>query len=150
MGVRVSVSSEFATKLQAAGLGLNFSGVGTINAFVGILPDAPDQCVAVFERPGQAPLMTMTGQSQAESLLDQPAVQIRVRTAPGDYVAGNTLMQKVYKVFQGFVEAPLNVGGLYFHLIAALGSPAYLGLDVKQRHEWSIMFRTIYDDTQRQ
>ena len=146
----MSVSSEFAVKLQAAGLSLNFNGVGAINCFVGILPDSPDQCVAIFERPGQAPILTMTGQSQAESLLDQPAVQIRVRTAPADYVAGNTLMQGVYKVFQGFVESALNVGGLYFHLITALGSPLYLGQDVRQRHEWSQTFRTIYDDTQRQ
>ncbi len=145
----MSVSSEFTTKLQASGLGLNFSGVGVINCFVGILPDQPDQCVAVFERGGQAPLMVLTGSGGPESKLDQPAVQIRVRTAPGDYVAGNTLMQQIYGVFQGFVESALNVGGLYFHLIAALSSPIYLGLDVKQRHEWTQTFRTIMDDTQR-
>ncbi len=142
----LSLGDEVATRLQTVVAGLNFNGAGTINLYSSLLPDSPDQAVAVLERPGQAPILVLTGQGGPENKIDQPAFQVRVRSAPGDYVAGNTLMQNCFAALQGITEQTITAGGQWFHLIAALSSPAYLGLDVKQRHEWSLAFRVIYDN----
>ncbi len=149
----LSVSANIAEYLQSVtALGLNFNGAGTVNCFVGLLNDTPDQLVAIFERPGMAPLPVLAGNNSSVNtgLLDQPIIQIRVRSASGSYEAGNTLMQGVYKALEGVTEQLVPAStGLFFHLMLAQGFPAYLGLDVRQRHEWSQNYRVILENSQR-
>lgn len=146
------VAESICLYLETTDLGLNFSGAGQKNLIVNWVPDTPeypDTCVSIFERPGLPTRLTMTGMSQPQSLLDSPMVQIRVRAAQGDYVAGNTLMQQVWGNLNGLSEVELPTGGLLFHLLNATGFPTYLGRDIQQRHEWSLNLRTIIENTQR-
>ena len=148
------LSTEIATYLQNSSLGLTMGS----NLFVGQLPDTPDECVAVGERPGQAPVMWLTGgvaptgatgvtgpaSPVNESKLDRPTVQVRVRCPT--YVTGNTLTQGIFGKLQGVTETTITSGGQLFHLIAALGSPAYIGVDVQQRHEWSQSYSVWFEN----
>lgn len=136
------------------GLGLTYNPDAVTPAstvFADFLPDSPVQAVAVLERAGAETRLTMTGMGQPQSLLDQPVVQIRVRSGPDDYATGNTLMQQVWGALQGLSETylPDQASGMLFHLITATGYPAYLGVDVQERHEWSVSLRVLLENTQR-
>lgn len=147
-----SLSDEICLYLQTKGLGLNFNGAGTINLFSTLLLDQPDLAAAVIDRPGSRPLMVMTGGTPvavAESRLDQPFFQVRVRSGMTGYTAGNAMVEGIFKALQGVTETVLNVGGSLFHLITANQSPAYLGRDEKERHQWSQNFRVIWSNAQR-
>jgi hypothetical protein len=146
----VSVANSIALYLESiSDLDLTF---GT-NLYADWLPDTPDQAVAVFERPGLPTRLTMTGGttsgSQAQSLLDSPLLQIRVRAAQADYAVGNTLMQQVWGNLNGLSEIELPPGGLLFHLLNATGFPMFLGRDIQERPEWSLNLSTIMENTQR-
>ena len=78
-----------------------------------------------------------------ESKLDQPIFQVFTRSGMTGYNAGNTLMQGVFGALQGLVELNLNPGGAWFHLIASMQSPMYLGRDKKERHQWSQNYRVM-------
>lgn len=148
----VGVAESICLYLETTDLNLNFSGAGQKNLIVNWIPDGPeypDTIVSVFERSGLPTRLTMTGMGQPQSLLDQPVVQIRVRAAQGEYVAGNTLMQQVWGNLNGLSEVELPTGGLLFHLLNANGFPQYLGRDVQQRHEWSLNLHVIVENTQR-
>ena len=150
-----SLGDEICLYLQGQGIGLNFNGVGTINLFSSLLPDQPDLGVAVIERGGIPPLLTMTGvtgqgyTTAPESKIDQPTVMIRVRAGMSDYVNGQLMTQNVYSKLQGITEQTLNVSGMFFHLITALQYPMYLGRDERQRHLWSQNYRMMIENDQR-
>lgn len=151
-----SLGDELCIYLQGQGLGLNFNGTGTINLFSSLLPDQPDLGVAVIERGGLPPLLTMTGVSgqgytpAPESKIDCPTVMIRVRSGmTSSYTTGQALTQSIYKTLQGITETTLNAGGMFFHLITALQYPIYLGRDERERHLWSQNFRVMIENDQR-
>lgn len=159
MTTYLSLGDEIVTYLQGLSTlstPLNFDGAGDINLFSSLLPDEPDLAVAVLERGGLPPVMTLTGaptggSAAAESKIGQPVFQVRVRSGMEGYVVGNALMQSVFKALHGINETVLNgsPNGL-FHLIAAMQSPVYLGrgesVDKRQRHNWSVNFRVIWDN----
>ena len=118
--------------------------------FVGRIPDTPDDCVAVIERPGIEPLVTMTGQGTAaaapeEEKSDRPRLQIRVRAVK--YVTARSLAHVVFRTLHGLAET--TVGDTPVHLILAVQSPHHLGLDEKQRHEFSQNFDCRIEDLHR-
>lgn len=146
----MSLGDEFCTYLEHAGIGLNFNGAGTINCFSSLLPDQPDLAVAAIERGGLPSVMWLTGSSPRvnESHLEQPTVQMFIRSGMTGYNAGNTMTQNVFGTLQGITEQVLNSGGALFHLIASLSSPMYLGRDEKERHQWAVSFQVMWENGQ--
>ncbi len=153
----LSLCASVAAYLETVtSLSLNFDGAGTKNCFAGFIPDEPDQMVAVLERPGAQTLLTLTGPAgttgtnQAQSLIDQPVIQLRTRAASGGYVTGNTLAQQAWGYIQGLNNTMLpSTGGMRFLLVTASSYPAFIGLDARQRPEWSGTLRCILENTQR-
>ena len=144
-------ADDVATYLVAQGCG---TAVGT-DVFVGRLPDtspdtATDNILAIFERPGHGPLVTMTGSGSTlapEDKTDRPRMQIRVRDTA--YDAGRTKIWNAYKALQGKANTTLVTGGVSFKLITAVQEPTHLGLDEVQRHEWSQSFDVWIESTVR-
>ena len=156
----LSVAQEIATYLAAQSLPTtliyNDGDSNTNNLFVGTLPDAPDLAVAIYERPGMAPVSALTGGSQTELKFDRPVIQIRVRAgaSQGGYDTGNALVQGIFEALQGIVETVLNPPtGQLFHLIEAMGSPMWLGrganIDPRQRPNWSQTFLAWFENDAR-
>ena len=140
------LGAEIATYLAAQGsLGLTLGS----NLFVSVLPDNPDAAVAVYEYGGMAPIMTLTGLGAAESKIDRPNVQIRVRQSMTGLLAGNTTVNAIYGALQGLTEVTLTSGGALFHLISARQSPVFLGRDTKERPEWTLNMQVIWENDQR-
>lgn len=121
-------------------------GVGTYATDLfdgGHLPDDPDDCIAVIERGGAAPLLVL-----GETIdVDQPIAMIRVRAR--SYDTGQGKAQAIFALLHGIAEQTLVTGGGLFHLLYAVQSPVHLGRDEKQRHEWSQNFRGLYANPQR-
>jgi hypothetical protein len=126
------------------------NGCGTINTSVtvGRLPDSPDNVLAVFERPGRPPFLTMTGASAPEDKTSNPRVQIRVRDTA--YDAGRTKIYLAFSLLQGKTNVTLvGTPAVTFRLITAVQSPTHLGLDEEQRHEWTLNMDLQIDDDNR-
>lgn len=146
----MSLGDEICTYLENQGLGLNFSGAGTVNLFSTLLPDQPDLAVAIIERGGLPSVMWLTGNSPVvnESHLERPVFQVFMRSGMTGYLAGNQMMQNVHGALQGIVETQINAGGALFHLIASLQSPMYLGRDIRERHQWSQNYEVWWENDQ--
>lgn len=136
------IADDIADYLAAHGIGV----VGD-DIFIDRIPAEPDDVVAVFERPGGPPLMTLTGGGVSETKADQPMIQIRVRAVK--YTDGKTTAEAIFALLQGVTETVLVVGGGIFHLISAVQSPAHLGIDENQRHEWSQNFSCLWENPNR-
>lgn len=108
-------------KLDAAGVGAS----GT-NLFVGVEPESPDACIVCYDSGGLAP--------DPKWALDRPAVQVRVRSAKGNYAAGYTKALAVKDALLG-ITPDTTVRGIVMR-----GELAHLGTDESRRHLFSLNF----------
>jgi hypothetical protein len=110
-----------------SGLGLEYA----TDLFVGEMPDTPDECVCVYDSPGEDP--------QAGFTYERPHVQIRVRGAKGKYVEAHNLARAVAAVLHGLTNE--TVGATRYIGIWQIGSVIPLGLDDNKRPIMTINFR---------
>ena len=118
--------SDIGNYLQAQGIGT----LGT-NIFLGLMPDEPDNCVALFEYAGSPPDLHWSG--------EYPGLQVRVRNK--SYAAGRTKIGEVAKKLHGLHEQTLS--GTRYLLIKARGSPEVLKRDNNNRVELFVNFEII-------
>lgn len=92
--------------------------------FLGMMPSAPDACIALYEYPGLGPDFVF-GQSAVS--LESPRVQVLVRGAKSDYEAPRAVAETAYRACAA-AGAQLISGTRYLR-IAPLQSPFRLGTD---------------------
>lgn len=110
-------SYDIATMLQAeSALGLEY----TTNLFIGTEPTSPDNCVTVYDTPGDAPDLTMD-----ITEYNRPSVQVAVRNRV--YTDGWDLINSIKGVLHG--TSHLTWNGTRYELILCSGEPAPLGWD---------------------
>ncbi len=142
--------------LNEIGTYLETKNVGTVGVdiFLGLMPDQPDSCIALFEYAGSPPDLHWDG--------EYPGLQVRVRGA--SYAAARTKIGDVMGVLHGLYEQvlPGEVGagggndepggedesveapaGTRYLLIKARGSPEVLTRDASDRVEFVINFEII-------
>jgi hypothetical protein len=106
--------------------------VGTVgtNIFISYLPaDNPDLCLALFEYAGSAIELTLDSTGD-----ENPGLQVRGRSAAGDYKSGFDLMKTAQAVLHGLSNTTLT--GISYKLVRANHSIAFMGFDEKSRPEW--------------
>ena len=118
--------SDIGNYLQAQGIGT----LGT-NIFLGLMPDQPDNCVALFEYAGSPPDLHWEG--------EYPGLQVRVRNK--GYAAARTKIGEVMEKLHGLHEKTLS--GTRYLLIKARGSPEVLKRDANNRVELFVNFEII-------
>lgn len=144
------ISAHLATK--------NIGTVGT-DIFLGLMPDQPDNCVALFEYAGSPPDLHWAG--------EYPGLQVRVRNK--SYAAGRAKIGEIMKELHGLheqtlsgtvEEEPVNggegevpgepepptepeVSGTRYLLIKARGSPEVLKRDANNRVELFVNFEIM-------
>ena len=118
--------SDIGNYLQAQGIGT----LGT-NIFLGLMPDQPDNCVALFEYAGSPPDLHWNG--------EYPGLQVRVRNK--GYAAARTKIGEVMEKLHGLHEKTLS--GTRYLLIKARGSPEVLKRDANNRVELFVNFEII-------
>jgi len=120
--VLAAISAYLATK--------NVGTVGT-DIFLGLLPDQPDNCTALFEYAGSPPDLHWNG--------EYPGLQVRVRNK--SYAAARTKIGEIMKLLHGLHETQLS--GTRYLLIKARGSPEVLKRDASNRIEWFVNFEVM-------
>jgi hypothetical protein len=142
--------SDIGNYLQAQGIGT----LGT-NIFLGLMPDQPDNCIALFEYAGSPPDLHWNG--------EYPGLQVRVRNK--SYEAARSKIGDIVKKLHGLYEQILSdevepegigdegegngeeeltpVTGTRYLLIKARGSPEVLKRDNNNRVELFVNFEII-------
>ena len=112
---------------------LKNQGVGTpgTDMFLGLMPDQPDDCVALFEYAGSPPDLHWNG--------EYPGLQVRVRNK--SYAAARTKIGEAMTTLHGLHEQTLS--GTRYLLIKARGSPEVLKRDNNNRVELFVNFEII-------
>ncbi len=119
--------------LNEIGTYLQSQGTGTLGAdlFLGLMPDQPDNCIALFEYAGSPPDLHWPG--------EYPGLQVRVRNK--SYAAGRAKIEEVVTELHGLHETVL--GGTRYLLVKARGSPEVLKRDANNRVELFVNFEII-------
>ena len=119
--------------LREIGAYLATKSIGTVGTdiFLGLMPDQPDNCIALFEYAGSPPDLHWAG--------EYPGLQVRVRNK--SYAAGRAKIEEVVKELHGAHELTLN--GTRYLLIKARGSPEVLKRDNNNRVELFVNFEII-------
>ena len=118
--------NDISTYLQAQGVGT----VGT-DIFLGLMPDQPDNCIALFEYAGSPPDLHWEG--------EYPRLQVRVRDK--SYAAARAKIGTVAALLHGLHEQVLS--DTRYLLIKALGSPEVLKRDANNRIEIFVNFEIM-------
>jgi hypothetical protein len=119
--------------LREIGAYLATKSIGTVGTdiFLGLMPDEPDNCVALFEYAGSPPDLHWNG--------EYPGLQVRVRNK--SYAAARTKIGEVIAELHGLHEQDLS--GTRYLLIKARGSPEILKRDNNNRVELFVNFEII-------
>ena len=119
--------------LTEIGVYIQSQGIGTFgaNVFLGLMPDKPDNCIALFEYAGSPPDLHWPG--------EYPGLQVRVRNK--SYAAARTKIGEVMEKLHGLHEQTLS--GTRYLLIKARGSPEVLKRDENNRVELFVNFEII-------
>lgn len=117
---------------------LSTQGVGTVGTdiFLSNMPDAPDDCLAIFESGGFESVHTMsTGPGLA--VLERPSIQVLCRSKR--YDTARDLARQVDLVLNGVRDTVIN--GITYNYIVAQQSPMQVGKDSLDRQEVAQNFR---------
>ena len=119
--------------LREIGEYLATKSVGTVGTdiFLGLMPDQPDNCIALFEYAGSPPDLHWNG--------EYPGLQVRVRNK--SYAAARTKIGEAMTALHGLHEQTLS--GTRYLLIKARGSPEVLKRDNNNRVELFVNFEII-------
>ena len=119
--------------LREIGAYLATKSIGTVGTdiFLGLMPDQPDNCIALFEYAGSPPDLHWNG--------EYPGLQVRVRNK--SYAAARTKIGEAMTALHGLHEQTLS--GTRYLLIKARGSPEVLKRDNSNRVELFVNFEII-------
>jgi hypothetical protein len=129
----VGIASACADRLVTDGV-----GTLTTDLFIGLLPEEPDTCVAVFEYGGLGPVETF---GDGGISLDRPQVQVLVRAA--DYETGLAKAVAARVSLSALVNVSLS--GLVVLRVAPQSSVNFLGNDKQDRPMFSVSFAAVVD-----
>jgi hypothetical protein len=130
------IALAFARYLGAAGLvTLDESGPAG-DCFIGELPAAPDEAVAVLPTGG------LPTRAKASLGYDEPTLQLLVRGVPGDPVGPHERAAAIYGAAQGLRQVTLDAGGEHEARLIDCSSPQTapvpVGADENGRHRYSV------------
>lgn len=119
--------------LREIGAYLATKSIGTVGTdiFLGLMPDQPDNCIALFEYAGSPPDLHWNG--------EYPGLQVRVRNK--SYAAARTKIGEAMTALHGLHEQTLS--GTRYLLVKARGSPEVLKRDNSNRVELFVNFEII-------
>jgi hypothetical protein len=108
--------------------------------FIGIMPDKPDRCVALFEYSGAQPLEVLTDNS---ATLERPSVQVMVRAARNDYPSAKVLISSVRNTLTGIANE--TISGERFLRVNQISSINALGIDDNDRPMFTLSLQVVME-----
>lgn len=131
----MSVLEALADRLNSASV-----AVTATNLFLGLMPDTPDLCVALYEYAGAPPMEVMRSN---DATLEQPSIQVMTRGSRNDYPAARALIESVRDTLTGITDE--TISGVRFLRVSNLSAINALGTDDKDRPEFSLALRAVVE-----
>ena len=108
--------------------------------FLGLMPDQPDKCVALYEYAGAQPLEVLTTNS---ATLERPSVQVLVRAGRNDYPTGKALMEAVRDSLTDITNE--TISGRRFLRVNQISSINALGVDANDRPRFTLSLQVVLE-----
>ena len=124
-----------ASRLQSASV-----AVPGTNLFIGILPESPDLCVALYEYAGSPPLEVMRNNAET---LERPSIQVIVRASRNDYPAARTLIKNVRDTLTAITDETIN--GVRFLRVNQNSAINAVGSDENDRPEFTLSLQAVVE-----
>lgn len=122
------ILDDLGTYLAESGVGILEPDTGA-NMFRGIMPNAPDACIAIFETPGAFPDAILESTDGAK--YERPHIAVWSRGTRGDYAAARQVSQNVYDALKKIVN--MTLGGKSYLQVTPLQPPFLLERDDEDR-----------------
>lgn len=128
--------------LEALADKLTTASVATVgvNLFIGLMPNSPDACVALYEYAGAPPLEVMRDN---DSTLERPSVQVMVRAGRNDYPAAQTLITSVRDCLTGITDE--TISDVRFLRVNQNSSINHIGTDDNDRPGFTLSLQTVVE-----
>lgn len=124
-----------AARLQSASV-----AVPGTDLFLGMMPNSPDACVALYEYSGAAPLEVLTDD---DATLERPSVQVMTRAGRNDYPTARTLMVNVRNALTAISDE--TISGVRFLRVQNLSSINSLGVDDNERPRFTLALQAVVE-----
>ena len=105
------------------------------NLFYGMLPESPDNCVALFENSGIAPVFTQGSNNAIK--IERPQLQFLVRNT--SYETGSALANSLYLFLTEVANQSIN--STQYLRVIAISSPSVIERDSNKR----VLFTCNFD-----
>jgi hypothetical protein len=126
---------SLAARLQSASV-----AVPGTNLFIGIMPETPDVCVALYEYAGAAPLEVFRDMGET---LERPSVQVIVRSSRNDYPTARTLIKNVRDTLTNITDETIN--GVRFLRVNQISAINAVGTDANDRPEFTLSLQVVVE-----
>ena len=128
--------------LEALADKLTSASVATagVDCFIGLMPDKPDVCVALYEYAGSPPLEVMQNN---DATLERPSVQVMVRASRNDYPTANALMVSVRDTLTGITDE--TISGVRFLRVNQNSSINHIGTDDNDRPGFTLSLMSVIE-----
>lgn len=124
-----------ADRLQSASIAF-----AAQDLFIGLMPNQPDVCIAIYEASGAAPLEVMVDN---EATLERPMVQILTRAGRNDYPTARALAASVQNELVKITNE--DVSGTRFLRVHAMSSINAVGPDDNHRPIFSLQLQVVVE-----
>lgn len=130
-----TITQQWAALLHELGLGTYRPDASGGDVFLGGLPRDPAAALAVTLPGAGSPADGRNG-------YDEPALLVRVRGEPHDWVGAERRAQAVWDALHGLGKRVLPGGLRVERCFAVAQGPTYVTRDDQSRHEWSVQMST--------
>jgi hypothetical protein len=124
-----------ADRLQSASVAFTAQ-----NLYIGLMPDQPDVCVALYEYAGAPPLEVLVSNT---ATLERPSVQVMVRAGRNDYPTAKALMESVRNTLTDIANE--TISGERFLRVNQISSINALGVDDNGRPRFTLSLQAVVE-----
>jgi len=124
-----------ADRLQTASVAF-----AATDLFIGLMPNSPDVCVALYEYSGAQPLEVMVDNS---ATLERPSVQVMVRAGRNDYPTAKALISSVRDTLTAITDE--TISGERFLRVNQISSINSLGVDENERPRFTLSLQVVME-----
>ncbi len=124
-----------ADRLQSASV----ATAGT-NLYIGLLPNSPDVCVALYEYAGEQPLEVLRSNG---ATLERPSVQVIARASRNDYPTARQLIRQVRDTLTAITDE--TISGVRFLRVNQNSSINAVGTDENDRPLFTLSLLTVVE-----
>lgn len=108
--------------------------------FIGLMPDSPDVCVALYEYSGLPPMEVFVNNS---ATIEMPSVQVMARAGRNDYPTGKALIESVRDVLTGITDE--TISGVRFLRVNSISAINYLNNDDNDRPRFTLSLQVFME-----